>query len=75
MTNETFIVAPRRTVHADGTTFGPGSEVSLPPADAAQLLANGFVHRPGEAATYPVQIAMRPMDGNPAGIGFIGPVR
>lgn len=75
MTNSTYIVAPRRTLHHDGQVLGPGAEVQLPPADAAQLLAGGFVHRPGEATTYPTQIAMRPMDGNPAGIGFIGPVK
>ncbi|SIQ46580.1 MULTISPECIES: hypothetical protein [Acidiphilium] len=75
MTNETFIVAARRTVQAEGRTFGPGDEIQLPPADAAQMLAAGFVHRPGEAVTYPVQINMRPLEGNPAGIGHIGPVR
>jgi hypothetical protein len=75
MTNETYIVAARRTVQAEGRTFGPGEEIQLPPADAAQLLASGFVHRPGEAVTYPAQITMRPVDGNAAGIGFIGPVR
>lgn len=75
MTNETYIVAPRRTVQAEGRTFGPGDEVQLTPADAAQMLAGGFVHRPGETVSYPVQVNMRPMDGNAAGIGFIGPVR
>ncbi|HQT86363.1 MULTISPECIES: hypothetical protein [Acidiphilium] len=75
MTDQIYVVAPRRTVQAAGQTFGPGDEVQLTPADAVMLLASGFVHRPGETVSYPVQVSMRPMDGNPAGIGFIGPVR
>ncbi len=75
MTDQIFIVAKGRTVQAEGRTFGPGDQVQLPPADAVQMLASGFVHRPGEAISYPVQIAMRPLEGNPAGIGHIGPVR
>lgn len=75
MTNSTYIVAPRRTLVSGGETLGPGAEIQMTPAEAAHLLAGGFVHRPGEGVTYPQHVAMRPMDGNPAGIGFIGPVR
>ncbi|MBW4034614.1 MAG: hypothetical protein HIU90_04000 [Proteobacteria bacterium] len=75
MTNETFIVAARRTVLHDNQTFGPGDEVQLPRGESAQLIAGGFIHRPGQSPVFAVQVSMRPMDGNPAGIGHIGPVK
>ncbi|TCK39652.1 hypothetical protein B0G84_4992 [Paraburkholderia sp. BL8N3] len=41
-------VARGRTVSIDGKTYGPGEEVSLAPAEIAQLRKSGFLTTPGE---------------------------
>ena len=46
------IVAPRRTVHLDGKSYGPGAEVELDADEAMDLQAGGFLVDP-EAQALP----------------------
>ncbi len=42
-TEEVVVVAPRRTVRADGKRHNPGSAITVSAADAAFLRRGGFV--------------------------------
>ncbi len=63
------LVARGRSVLHEGATHTEGATLMLPLADAAHLVAHGFVITPEQAAS-PGPIVIRAEDHGPAGVGL-----
>ncbi len=60
MTTTTIEIARGRTVKHDGQNYSAGSTLTLPAAEAAELIRTGAAIRPGDPQPVPGQI-IRPM--------------